>query len=709
MRNVCKNICKIIVFIFLSSFLLKTVALAKSNSLPWHLYANKIIYYQDNSTISAIGNVTIIQDNILIKANNIVYSEKSNKLIVSGNLTVITPDNILKGKSAIINCKNKTGIIRNASLFIRKNNVYIKAAIINKVGVNEYVAKDAIISTCKGKIPDWSFKCAKLKLTLDGMAWAIHDTFRIKNIPILYTPIVGLPVNRYRKTGFLFPYYSSSNKNGLEINLPFFWAISEYMDATFYQHPMTKRGWMEGVEFRYCLSKKDKGIIRYNFIHDNKKDFSNNYSRSRWWLRAKANQNLLFNIKSKLDIDIVSDKDFIEDFNSGPMGYDKTNQIFLHEFSRSLVDKTSVIRPSTLELTRSFNEYFTGAELRYNYNLITEDRNKTIQVLPYIYGISLTKRIDKLPLFYGGQISYTNYYRKIDIRYQRIDIKPKITLPLNLWNKAILSLQSSVEDTIYSTNNLEYNSTIRRYANRVVPEFNIDLSTNINKVYNNRYLHTIEPHIGYMYRPSINQSYIPKIDALDNLRKENKIYAKLVSYITTKDRSDNKHNFYNFTDIFRLEITGSYDINEATKNLKSGEKRHPFSDIYATINFIPNRYINTRYDMTYSVYGYGVTNENFRGNFSTPYGQHLSINFIYNHLTGQRTLSLGCSTPLGYGFSINYNTNRNLKLGTEISSTYGITYNRGCWAVTATLNKNQEETRWLVRIILTGLGGVGIK
>ncbi len=686
-------------------------ALAQKHTSVWHIYANKITYFQTTHTISAIGNVTAIQKDILIRAEKITYIEKDKLLIANGNLTITTPNNILKGDSATVNVKNKTGTIKNAWLFIRKNNVYIKADTIKKLGANSYFAKNAVITTCKGNIPDWSFKCSRLNLTLDGMAWAINDTFRIKNIPILYTPIIGLPVNRHRKTGFLFPYYSSSNKNGIEVNLPFFWAITEYMDATFYQHPMSKRGWMQGIEFRYCLSKKDKGIIRYNFIHDKAKSFPNTYSRSRWWLRAKANQQLPFKIQSKLDIDIVSDKDFIEDFNSGPMGYDKTKQIFLHEFSRGLVDKNSIVRPSTLEFTRAFDEYFTGAELRYNYNLISQDRDSTIQVLPYIYGISFTKRLNNYPMFYGAQISYVNYYRKQGINYQRINFIPKILIPINLWNTAILTFKTNIDDSLYSVYNLDNNSNssnsnIRRYSNRLVPEFNVDLSTNINKIYNNTYLHTIEPHIGYVYRPQINQSYIPQIDALDYLQKENKIYAKLVSYITKKSLIDGSNKF---DDIFRLEVTGSYDINEATRHLTSGERRHPFSDIYTTIDFKPIKYINTRYDMTYSVYGYGITNENFRGNFSTPFGQHLNINFIYNHLTGQRTLSLSCSTPLIYGFSASYSTNRNLKLGTEISSTYGLTYNGGCWSIVATLTKNQEETRWLVRIILTGLGGVGIK
>ena len=56
------------------------------------------------------------------------------------------------------------------------------------------------------------------------------------------------PAKTTRQSGFLFPMFSlSSERNGLDVELPFFWAISENTDATLYQRYLEKRGFKEGV------------------------------------------------------------------------------------------------------------------------------------------------------------------------------------------------------------------------------------------------------------------------------------------------------------------------------------------------------------------------------------------------------------------------------------------------------------------------------
>ncbi len=701
-----------LLFIFFTIIISTSTQQAEGASkIPWHIRANRIEVFKDSGIIIGDGNVTVTRNNFSIKANHIRYNHTKATVLASGNVIIHTGQDIISGDLADIDLKKQTGTIKNARLFLRRNNVHVKAQKITKTGTEQYTAKDAVITTCEGECPDWSFKCSSLELTIGGMAWAYNDTFRVKNFPILYSPIFVLPVNIYRKTGLLFPYYGSSNRNGLEICEPFFWAINEFMDATFYPHYMSRRGWMQGIEFRYTLSQQTKGIFRYNYLRDRLESEDKQYGRSRWWLRAKADQALPAGISARLDLDLASDSQYLSEFDDGPMGYDKTNQVFTKEFSRSLSDKTSVIRPSTLQLSRPFDEYFTGAELRYNYNLISQERDQTVQELPYIYATGFSQNIPKTPLFYRWDTTYINYWRSKDVRYQRIDIKPTIFLPVNLWNKANLLLYTSVEDTFYQVSNTTAGSGVASTPNRVEGEMGADISTAITRIFhwNSNYeiRHAIQPRLSWFYRPEVNQTDLPQIDAIDNLEPENKITFSLINYISTKKTDINGTSAFN--DILRMQITGSYDIRKATEKLAPGEKRQPFSDIYTTTTFMPCKYLSLRYDMTYSPYKPGITNENFLVNASTAYGQHMRANFIYNHVTGQRNLDLNISSPIVEGLSVAYSTNRNLTLGTEVSSSYNVIYHAGCWSLIWTLTKNQEETRWMMNIVLTGLGGFGVK
>ncbi len=65
-------------------------------------------------------------------------------------------------------------------------------------------------------------------------------------------PYLIFPAKTTRQTGFLFPRFAySRDKNGLDVEIPFYWAVSDSADATFFQRYMEKRGFKEGVEFRY--------------------------------------------------------------------------------------------------------------------------------------------------------------------------------------------------------------------------------------------------------------------------------------------------------------------------------------------------------------------------------------------------------------------------------------------------------------------------
>lgn len=72
-------------------------------------------------------------------------------------------------------------------------------------------------------------------------------------MPVFYIPYMTVPVSEKRKTGFLFPSFSSSTTNGIEIATPFYWNIAPEYDLTFTPHYMSSRGLFTKTEFRYLL------------------------------------------------------------------------------------------------------------------------------------------------------------------------------------------------------------------------------------------------------------------------------------------------------------------------------------------------------------------------------------------------------------------------------------------------------------------------
>ncbi len=704
---------------------------------PWHIEAYRLTFFHSSGVVLGEGAVRVWRGNLRIRADRIIYNMRTDKVRASGAVVIYLDQDILRGTEGELNLNTYTGTMKNAHLFLHRKKVHILAKQLWKTGPEEYRAKHATISTCPLPKQVWSFKCQDLRLTLGGMAIATNDTFNILDIPLAYSPWFTMPINIPRKTGFLEPSYSSSNRNGIGINLPFFWAINDSMDATFYQDPMSKRGWMEGLEFRYVFSHKNKGIFRYNFLSDSLKDHdfnSDGYTRGnkeRWWLRAKADQELPFNFNSKLDLDIISDRDYLQEFDRGPMGYNETDRVFRKRFGRSMTDKTDLIRPSTLQITRLGQDLFIGSEVRYNDNQISGEQDRTIQTFPRFVFHGFKKRLWNTPFYYDWNTSYVNYWRNKGLKEQRLNIEPRISLPLNLHGWSDLLISGSIEDTIYDTGGSDPKQHIKDHPNRLLYNLEADLSTTLARTYhlsNGRTIrHSIRPRIVYQYRSSSQrQKDIPGIDSLDQLEPTNKITWSLLTFLSGK--SILGPNRFAYMDLIRFRLEQSYYIRQSCKigpavslrpmywtglgydTRQDGTIHHrPLSDLYAELELRPSPYSFLRYDTTYNFYGKGFTTHNFLARLSSLTGSYLDIDYRYNCLTNINELNMDLWAVLSPSWSATYHLRRSLARGTDFESTYGLRYQSACWAIEGNIKKNRDETSFTFRIDLLGLGGWGKK
>ena len=146
------------------------------------------------------------------------------------NVSIINDTDQLIAKEGTLNLNDETGTFKEATILRNALSLHLEGETIEKTGVNTYNIEDGWVVTCKveeGKTPPWSFAAKKATVTQGEYAVLKHATFRIKDVPVLYTPWIMLPVGTQRQTGFLFPDFTTSNQNGFGINVPLFINISE--------------------------------------------------------------------------------------------------------------------------------------------------------------------------------------------------------------------------------------------------------------------------------------------------------------------------------------------------------------------------------------------------------------------------------------------------------------------------------------------------
>ena len=122
-----------------------------------------------------------------------------------------------------------------------------------------------------GPDPEWLMTAKELELRHDqGFGIAKGATLRFMNFPFLYLPWMSFPIDSRRKSGLLYPHFSSANDNGFEIGIPWYWNIAPNQDATITPRYFTDRGVMLTGEYR-MISDRSAGQFEFDYLFDDKK------------------------------------------------------------------------------------------------------------------------------------------------------------------------------------------------------------------------------------------------------------------------------------------------------------------------------------------------------------------------------------------------------------------------------------------------------
>lgn len=177
----------------------------------------------------------------------------------------------------------------------------------------QILLEGSTFTTCPTENPAWQMSAEQIVIN-ENEAWgeARHAKFELFGVPVFYLPYLNFPVSDERKSGFLFPTISSSQRNGFEVETPYYINIAPNMDATVAPRYMAERGLMMQGEFRY-LSEQGGGQFNLAYLND---DASLEQSNSRFLWRAEHQQQWNPNWRSYVNAVGISDDDYLNDFGS---------------------------------------------------------------------------------------------------------------------------------------------------------------------------------------------------------------------------------------------------------------------------------------------------------------------------------------------------------------------------------------------------------
>ncbi|RLC04546.1 MAG: LPS-assembly protein LptD [Deltaproteobacteria bacterium] len=711
---------------------------ARANALPenpkelsWHISALKVTFDNKRDLYIAQDDVVITGGKTRLEADYVEFSNKTKDAFAQGNVLLISGEDSIACNAMNINLTTEIGTINNGTIFIQEDNFYIHGENIRKTGKFSYSMDKGSITSCAGEFPDWKISGKNVNVTVEGYGTANHAVLWAKKVPALYSPFLVFPVHTKRQTGLLFPRVTSSDRKGFEYEQPLFIAMSKNTDATVYVDYMADRGTKLGTEFRYVLDNKTKGSMFLDVLEDEKIDDgtinTKNYSfestpqrtnTDRYWFRMKHNQDLPKGFTGKLDIDIVSDEDYLLEFKDGFTGYDDTKDYFDKKIGRSLDEYDDTTRKNWLNINKSWSTYTFNVDALWYDNVAARQQDiddTTLQTLPGIEFNASKQQIGPSKFFYSLDTEFRSFYRKDTtltlVNGQRADIYPKVFLPVKVGNFFNFEPWAGVRETIYHTNDFtDINGNSDSLRTRLLYDIGADLSTKLIKIYNpnnalaDKIKHELTPKLEYEFTPNIIQNDLPSFDGLDRIEEKNLLTWSLTNYFISREsgltpKGEEKLTYREFA---YIKLYQSYDIRKENDN-----ESRPFSDITFDSEFSPHNFFLLDLDLSWSPYANNFSTLNIGNTIRDNRGDALRTEYRFKENESESLYSkidISLTDELMAYCSIE----KNLKDDKTVETKAGVTITKSCWTFNLYYSDSRDEQSITFLINLHGIGEFGI-
>ncbi|RPI36447.1 MAG: LPS-assembly protein LptD [Nitrospiraceae bacterium] len=505
----------VLYFIFLSAFCFPLFPAYSSAEEPETVITSDTLeYFHETQTYVAKGSVEVKKEDAVITADEMTYNEATSDLIAQGKVRYDDPTVSMKADRAELNLETNTGKLFDADIVYaepkhqppgkkiekRGANIYLSGKEIEKRGENVYYSPSASFTTCDTPVPAWCVRGRNVEAVVGERVKAQDASFRIKDVPVLYTPYLVAPILTERQTGFLMPLVSQSNTRGFGLKVPFFWAIAENRDATFVLDTYSKRGIGEGLEYRFIEPGVHGNLWAYH-IKDTElnKDFLELKGRYENWHADGPG--------GFLNINILNEKDFYQEY-----------ALRLQTSSQRYLESTGEInipfRNSRLYL---LSQYWI--DLKHDTETVPQKLPEAGYVLNYtnLGG----------PLF-SASLTADNFWRDGGLSAGRVDFYPKLLYSFG--KDFTLSQTAAGRATAYSfyhdTASAESSST------RTAFEYDVVGHTRLYKKYDS-FWHVIEPSIGYHFVSSSDND-LPAFDVTELYKKTSLIELSLLNRIISR-------------------------------------------------------------------------------------------------------------------------------------------------------------------------------
>jgi len=730
---------------------------ALSGASPWRITADKISRFQNPEVVVAEGEVVLKKvsnpqepaspkggqvdgddrdagvEEMVIKGDWLRFDPQTKVVKVRGRASLDSDEEHITAESAVVDLDDQTGSMSHAVLYFPQRDLLLAGETVEKLGRLVYHFEDGWASRCgpqKDGAPPWSFGWKEADVVAGGFVSLKHVTFRVKDVPMLYSPYLAFSSNQKRKSGLLMPEVSQSGRDGFGFLQPLFLDLSPSADLTFYGGYLTSRGVTGGAEFRYLRDEGTQGRFMVSYLHDGLDDLQEDFrsdlvyrtTENRYWVRGKMNHDFGHKVHGKLDLDLVSDQDYLQEFKRGPLGFDKSQESFRQTFKRGFDSETTFTRTNTAQLSRIWPAVSLSGELRIIDDPTATSSGSHLWSLPRVLaggrytpfgGPRFPGPLKDSDLAWDSE--YVYYWRENGVGSQRFDIHPRLVMPLHFIPFLESSVSAGVRETVYRVDDntpgpSAYGSG---FLNRTMQDYSATVSTIFLRSFDKRIQgyqhlrHMLRPRLTYDYIPTKGQQDLPNLDGVDHIGAKNLVTYELVNDFDLLGlRANGLPKSQKF---LYLNINQSYDLEENGRELTGPtDRRRPFDPVNFDLRFYPASGLVITSDSYLDVYGAGFKRYEILGHYTTMSGYKMGLEYRYNRdeavdqLNGNLAMQLADFVRFEGDFKYSFATESTSDASLELI------YSPECWSMELLAATTIDgDYRFSLMFSLEGIGNVG--
>jgi len=459
----------------------------------------------------------------------------------------------------------------------------------------------------------------------------------------------------------------------------------------------------------------------------------------------KHDQDLGAGFTAKLDVDYVSDADYLLEFKDGFTGFTKANETFESMFGRSLNEYDDTTRENSLLINKVWTGYNLNIKTLWHDNVKArqDETDTTLQTLPSIEFDASRQQIGTSGFYYTLDSEFRSFYRQdtdIDtgtrnftdagdyrksqlVNGQRADIHPKFYYPTHLGKAFYLEPYVGLHGTAWQTDGFtDYSGDDSDFRTRGMYEVGAELSTSLNRIFtlNNDFAtqikHEIAPKLEYHFIPYENQKNLPYFDSVDDIDEVNAVTWSLTHTFTGKSQTTRQDGTTSGpTKLAWFKLYQIYSIKDERDD-KDAQGR-PWQALRLKYELYPFEYLTSNGDIAFDPYTQHFTEVKVGATLKDNRGDSLYTSFRYSsddpYLTGDtddvytHTWLTRLNAQILDSLSAYYSVEMDLEDETTVETIVGFKVDKECWGFRFEFQDTSADKSFAFMVTLKGIGEFG--